>query len=203
MRARTDAMRPNTSPQRPLAQLADLLLVQLSNWRWAWRPMVIVGMIAPVTSMLALATFTDDPALRTHIMVGTLMLGLLFQNQNQVAGNFSFMKENGMLDFFAAQPVNRALLALATVGAFFLLSLPALVATVAVGAIALGIGLSPSPLLIVVVPLCVVPAAGIGALIGSLARSPAESTSIGLMVTFLMTGCGPVLIPTDRRAPGL
>src|SRR5690606_18773198 len=120
--------------------------------------------------------FTDDPALRTHIMVGTLMLGLLFQNQNQVAGNFSFMKENGMLDFFAAQPVNRALLALATVGAFFLLSLPALVATVAVGAIALGIGLSPSPLLIVVVPLCVVPAAGIGALIGSLARSPAEST---------------------------
>ncbi|HET6856885.1 MAG TPA: ABC transporter permease [Streptomyces sp.] len=182
------------------AQLIDLLLVQLSNWRWAWPQLVLTGLITPVISMLALATISgsDDLALKAQILTGTLMLALLFQNQNQVAGNFSFMKANGTLDFFAAQPVNRVLLAVATVSAFFLLSLPALVLTVVTGALFLDIPLSPSPWLLLVVPLCVIPAAGIGALIGSLTNSIEESTSLSLVVTFMMTGCGAVLIPADR-----
>lgn len=182
------------------AQLTDLVLVQLSNWRWAWPQLVLTGLITPVISMLALTAVSGsgDPVLKAHILTGTLMLALLFQNQNQVAGNFSFMKANGTLDFFAAQPVNRVLLAIATVGAFFLLSLPALVLTVVIGALCLDIPLSPSAWLLLVVPLCVIPAAGIGALIGSLTNSIEESTSLSLVVTFLMTGCGSVVIPADR-----
>lgn len=190
---------------RYLAQLADLLLVQLSNWRWAWRQLVLTGMITPVISMLALSAFArgQDRSLTEHILIGSLMLGLLFQNQNQVAGNFAFMKANGTLDFFAAQPVSKVLLSIATVGSFFLLSLPALLVTVAIGALALDVGLSPSPWLLLVVPLCVVPAAAIGALIGGLVGTMEESGALSLLTTLLMTGCGPVLIPADRLPAAL
>jgi ABC-2 type transport system permease protein len=187
-------------PQRPLAQLTDLLLVQLSNWRWAWPQLVLTGMITPVASMLALLAYSGrhDHALTDHIVIGPLILALLFQNQNQVAGNFAFMKQMGTLDFFAAQPVSRALLAIATVCAFFLLSLPALFVTVVAGVFIVHIHLSLSPLLFVVVPLCVVPAACIGATIGSMASTMEESNSASLVVTFLMAGLGPVLVPASR-----
>ncbi|MYD93679.1 MAG: ABC transporter permease, partial [Chloroflexi bacterium] len=35
-------------------QLAELLLVQLANWRWGWRSMVVLGMAAPLLSITML-----------------------------------------------------------------------------------------------------------------------------------------------------
>lgn len=187
-------------PQAPAAQLADLVLVQLSNWRWAWPGLVITGMITPVSTMIVLAVFSGRgrPAQDAGILAGALVISLLFQNLNQVAGNFAFMKANGTLDFFAAQPVRRSLLAISTVCAFFLISVPALVVTVVVGTVILRIHLAISPLLLVVVPLCIVPAACIGAIIGSVTSTMEESTSISLVTTFVLTGCGPVLFPASH-----
>ncbi len=193
-------MRSNARPQRPAAQLLDLIVVQLSNWRWAWPGLVLTGMITPIASMLALMAYSGshDQAVKDHIVIGPLILALLFQNQNQVAGNFIFMKLNGTLDFFAAQPVSRALLAIATVCAFCALSLPALAVTVVAGTVIAHVSLSLNPLLLIVVPLCIVPAAGIGATIGSIAGTMQESASVSLVVTFLMAGLGPVLVPAGR-----
>jgi ABC-2 type transport system permease protein len=186
--------------QGPVAQLADLVLVQLSNWRWAWRGLVLTGIITPVAAMIALAAFSGrgSAGQDDRLLVGTLILSLLFQNQSQVAGNFSFMKINGTLDFFATQPVRRALLAVSTVCAFFAISIPALIVTVAVGTILLHVDLSVSPLLLLVLPLCIIPAAGIGAIIGSMTSTIEESSSISLVATFLLTGCGPVLFPASH-----
>lgn len=40
--------------------------------------------------------------------------------------------------------------------------------------------------------------AGIGALIGSIARTPQEAGSLSLLITLVMLGLGPVLIPPSR-----
>jgi ABC-2 type transport system permease protein len=55
-----------------------------------------------------------------------------------------------------------------------------------------------NPVILIVVPLCAIPMAGIGALIGSSARSPQEAGSLSLLVTLVMAGLGPVLIPPAR-----
>lgn len=49
-----------------------------------------------------------------------------------------------------------------------------------------------------VVPLCALPLAGVGALIGVSFRTPEEATSVGRLLTILMLTMGPVLIPADR-----
>jgi ABC-2 type transport system permease protein len=190
-------MRRLARPQRLGPQLADLALVQLSNWRWAWPQLVIAGLITPCASMIALGAFAK-PEDRGQIFIGSLVLALLFQTLNQVAANFAFMKTNGTLDFFATQPIRRTLVPIATVAAFLVLSLPALVVTIIVGAVLLDLSISPSPLLLLVVPLATIPAAGIGALIGSLTSTIEESAAISLVVTFVMTGLGPVMIPAAK-----
>jgi ABC-2 type transport system permease protein len=188
------------SPQPVLIQLFDLILIQLSNWRWAWRGMVITGIIAPTFSIIAFGLFARgaDAITLGYILTGGMVLNLMFENQDKVCSNFSFMRSVGMLSYFAALPIQRYSLVLATVLAFLLLSLPSLAVTTLVGILFLHVHLSPSPFLLLVIPLASIPLAGIGALIGTTARTPEEAGSISMILTFIMTGLGPVIIPPDR-----
>src|SRR5256885_14358568 len=193
-------MPPSASVVSLTGQFVELLWVQLSNWRWSWRQLVVTGMLAPVASILALGAFikhdqSGDAA--QYVAIGSLVLGLLFMNQNLVASNFAFMKENRTLAFFASLPIRRSLVVCATWVAFFLLSLPAALATVIVGWAVLRLRLAPSLLLILALPLASLPLAAIGALIGSIARSFEESSSLVLLATAGMAGLGPVLIPAS------
>jgi len=53
-------------------------------------------------------------------------------------------------------------------------------------------------LALLVVPLCALPLAGIGALMGVTFRTPEEASAVGRLLTILMLTLGPVLIPPDR-----
>ncbi|MFI5781196.1 ABC transporter permease [Nocardia sp. NPDC051570] len=180
-------------------QLVDLFLIQLSNFRWSWRGMVVTGILTPVLIIGSLGAFArGDKLSAAYVLCGSIVLSLMFQNQNNVANNFAYMKQMGTLDYFATLPIRRSFVIVATVLSFFLLSIPALVVTTAVGVILLGVSVHPSPLAMLLVPLCVLPLAGIGALIGILARSTEEAGSASLLVTMLLLFCGPVMLPPDR-----
>jgi ABC-2 type transport system permease protein len=183
-----------------LVQLWDLFLIELTNFRWSWRAMLLTGMLSPLGSMVMLAFFARDAGKETlaYVLVGNVVMALVFENQDKVQGHFAFMRFRGGLDYFATLPVYKYALILASVSAFLLLSLPSLVVTISVGSLFLGIPVRPHSILLIVVPLCAVPMAGIGALIGSTARTPEESGSLGLLVTLAMVGLGPVVVPPDR-----
>jgi ABC-2 type transport system permease protein len=55
-----------------------------------------------------------------------------------------------------------------------------------------------SPIALVVIPMCAIPLSGIGALIGSSARTPQEGGSWALVVTMVMAGLGPVVVLPER-----
>lgn len=187
------------APSR-LIQLNDLFLMELTNWRWSWRSMVVLGMAMPILSMLALGTFASGSSVETksYILIGNIVLALMFENLDKVSSRFAFMRFMGSLDYFATLPIQRYLLILSTVLSFFVLSLPALIVTMIFGSWFLGIPLTPHPLVLLVVPLCAVSLAGIGALIGTIARTPEEGSSLNLLVTMILLGLGPVIIPADR-----
>ncbi len=192
-------------PPSPLVQLLDLFLIELTNWRWSWRSLVITGTLAPLGSTIALGLFARDsgPQALAYVLTGNVVLSLLFGNMGNVQSHFSFMRFAGSLDYFATLPIRRSLLVVAVVLSFLLLSLPSLVTTIAVGALALGVPVALNPLVLLVVPACTLPLAGIGALIGCSARTPQESSATTLLVTFVLTGLGPVLIPPERLSPVL
>ena len=145
-----------------LVQFADLVVVQLANWRWTWRSMVVLGMAAPLLAITMLGTFARDSGTQAleYVLVGNVVLAVMFENQNKVSSNFAYMRAMGTLRSFATLPVVRSALVLATVTAFFLLSLPAVIVTIAAGAVILQLDLDLSAWLFVVVPLSAIPLGG-------------------------------------------
>jgi ABC-2 type transport system permease protein len=187
-----------------LIQLVDLTLIQLTNWRWSWRSMVIISMIFPILSIGALGIFARNsgPDALAYVVTGNIVLSLLFRTVGQVSNNFSYMRVVGMLDYFATLPIYRSALILASVFAFLLLSLPSTLWTLALGALILRIPLAISPWIIVVIPLVSLTLCGLGALIGLVGRTPQEVDSISTLTTFLLLAVGPVIIPADAL-PGI
>lgn len=98
-------------------------------------------------------------------------MSLMFSNHNNLASRFTYMRFAGTLDYYATLPINRQALIVATVLSFFLLSLPSLIATIIFGTLFLKIPLAINPLILVVIPLCVLPLAGLGAAIGVYAQT--------------------------------
>ncbi len=198
-------MPPNRrKPASFLIQLVDLLLIELTNWRWSWRSLIITATLAPVASIMALGIFARDsgPDALAYVLTGNLVMALMFGNMEKVESHFVFMRFAGGLDYLATLPIRRFVLILALVLAFLALSLPSLVVTILVGVWYLGVPVHPHPFLILVVPLCALPLASLGALIGCLARTPQEAGSLNLVVMLLMLGLGPVVVPPERL-PGL
>ena len=190
-----------TRPPHPLyVQFYDLLLIELSNWRWGWRNLALAGMALPVFGILVLGSLARELGAEalSFVLVGNLVMALLFEHKGKLISHFSFMKAAGSLDYFATLPVPKPLLILAASAAFFLLFLPSLIVTLVGGAWILGLRLHLHPLAVLVVPLCALPLAGIGVLIGVSFRTPEEATSVGRLLTILMLAIGPVLIPPGR-----
>jgi ABC-2 type transport system permease protein len=192
----------NIQRRRPaiLIQLADLFLIQLSNWRWSWRSTIIVGTAAPLGSIIALGVFARGagPEALAYVLTGNIVLSLMFENLDKVCSNFSYMREVGTLSYFATLPIQRYMLVLATVLAFLTLSLPSLLVTLCLGSMILGVSLAPHPVILLVIPLAAIPLSGIGALIGTSARNPQEASSVSLLTTLVLPGLGPVIVPPGR-----
>ena len=187
------------------SQLLDLILIELTNWRWSWRGLIVISTIAPLASMAALGVFARDSGVEalSYVFTGNIVLSLLFGIEGNVQSHFMFMRMEGVLDYFSTLPVQKLALLTAVIAAFFLLALPSVLATVFLGAYILDIALIVHPLLFVIIPLCALPISGMGALIGLKARNYAEAGSFNLLLTFALLALGPVIIPPSRLPPVL
>ena len=186
-------------------QLLDLCLIELSNWRWTWRSTVTVSIILPLTGMTALAFYARESgeAALGAIFSGSLVMSLMFGNLRNIQSHIIFMRMEGTLEYFATLPIHKHGLLLSIIAAFFLLSLPSLLATLLLGSAIVGLSLAIHPLALLVIPLCVAPMSAIGALIGVYAREPQQGNSVSLLLTFAFAGLGPVIAPAERLPEAL
>lgn len=203
MTTQTPRERPVAAVRQPhggLVQFSDLFLMELSNWRWSWRGVVTTGMIAPMFSMIAIGLFARDggAAATAYVLTGNVVLALMFTTMSRMASRFSFMRHVGTLAFYASLPIQRLILIVAVAAAFFLIALPAVLFTIAFGAYFLALPLHLHPLLLLILPLCTLSLAGVGALIGTALRTMDEVNSVSQVLTFMLLALGPVLIPPER-----
>ena len=181
-------------------QLGTLFLVELSNWRWSWTLMLLRGTITPLVSLVALGTFARDSGREAvlYVVTGNVVVGLLFGAMDAVHSPVTFLRFDGAMDYFATLPISKHLWILAMTAAFQLISLPSLCITMLVGPPLLDLTVHPSLLLLPIIPLCALSLSGVGALLGLVGRTRSESLNVGFLLTLVMTGLGPVLIPPDR-----
>jgi ABC-2 type transport system permease protein len=183
-----------------LIQLWDLMLIQLTNWRWSWRGTMITSMIAPILSIGALSVFAQDNTDNQlgFILTGNIVLSLMFGMVGQVATHFGFLRWTGGLHYFATLPIYRIALILATLFAFMLLALPATFMTIVAGSLILQLPLKISPWVIIVIPLVAGALSGLGAIIGITGRTQESINTTATLTTFLLVFLGPVVVPPER-----
>lgn len=196
---------PGLKPAALPVQLASLLLIELTNWRWSWRSMLITASLAPLLGILGLGVFARDSGAQAlaYVLTGNLVVSLMFGSMGRIQSHVVFMRFQGALDYFATLPVQRPVLILAMVLAFQLLSLPSLLVTLLVGNLLLQVPLHPHPLALLAIPLAGLPLAGLGAVVGASARTPEEANSTNLVLTLLLTALGPVVVPPEYIPAGL
>jgi ABC-2 type transport system permease protein len=188
------------TPATGLAQLVDLFLIELTNWRWCWRSMLLTGTLAPVFSILAMGVFAQNSGSEAlgYVLTGNMVISLMFGNVRNVQNHFTFMRFEGALDYYATLPIRKHNLILAVVLSFLLLSLPSLALTLLLGALILRLPITLHPLTLVVIPICAISLSGIGALIGSSVRNRYQASAFSLIVTMVAAALGPVVVPPDR-----
>jgi len=179
-------------------QLFNLTLIQLANWRWSWRSTLLTAIVAPLMTTAALGVFAVGTESTAYVLTGNLVMSLLFGTFHNVAGHFAYMRLVGRLDYFATLPIYRVGLILASVFAFMVLSLPAVVLTLFTGALIIGAHLTLSPWLLLVLPLIATSLCGLGTLLGIIVKSPQEVSNLSSLITFVLVGFGPVVIPPSR-----
>lgn len=183
-----------------LVQLWDLFRMELTNWRWSWRSMVLSGTITPLCSLLALGVFARDagPETLVYVMTGNVVVGLLFGTMHSVQSRVLWLRFQGGLDYVATLPVQRYVFVLAMVLSFLLISLPSVIITMALGPRLLDVPVRLHPLILLVVPACTLPLAGMGAILGLAGRTQRESGDLTFLLSFALMGLGPVIVPPDR-----
>ena len=71
-----------------------------------------------------------------YVVTGNIVISLLFGTMGNVESRVSWLRFQGGLDYFATLPVRRYVFVLAMVAAFLLISLPSLIITTVLGAVA-------------------------------------------------------------------
>lgn len=183
-----------------LIQLADLIVIQLANWRWAWHGLLLTSLAAPLLGTIGLGVFARESGAEAlgYVLTGNVVMALLFGTFDRVAGHFAYMRIVGRLEFFATLPITRAALILATVIAFLVLVLPAALITLLLGSLLLEVRLDPQIGLLLALSLTGMALCGLGALVGIVMRTPEEVGAVSTLITFALVGFGPVMIPRER-----
>ena len=78
-------------------QLVDLVLIELSNWRWCWRSIVVVGIFVPLFGMVGLSIYARDlgPEALNTIFSGSLVMSLMLGNLGNIQSHVVFMRFQG------------------------------------------------------------------------------------------------------------
>lgn len=194
---RTDGLRRR---QAVPVQWWDLFLMELTNWRWSWRLSLLQGTITPLFSLLALGVFARDSGgeALTYVVTGNIVISLLFGTMSNVESRVSWLRFQGGLDYVATLPVRRYAFVLAMVAAFLLISLPSILVTAVLGPLLLKVPVNIHPLIVLVIPICTIPLAGVGAAVGMIGRTQHVSGNLRFLLMLVMTGLGPVVVPPDH-----
>ena len=83
-------------------QLLDLTLIQLANWRWSWRSMLLTAVVAPLLRIAGLGVFANAarPARLAYILTGNMVMSLLFGTFDKRGGALRLYAHRRAAGFF-------------------------------------------------------------------------------------------------------
>ena len=126
-------------------RLRVLTAIQLTRLRTSWRPYLVVSSIMPLGIAILMRAVMDDEQVTDfgpQIVAGSTVLAISMTALVMLAQRVSWLKENGVLDFYGTLPVARASVMAAVLLSFAVFSLPGTVVVLTIGAVLFDLSLN-------------------------------------------------------------
>jgi ABC-2 type transport system permease protein len=115
-----------------------LTAIQLARLRTSWRPYLVVSSVMPLgIAILMRAVMNEEQVAEfgPQIVAGNTVLAISMTAVVMLAQRVSWLKENGVLDFYSTLPVGRSSVMGSVLVSFAVFSLPGTIVVLTVGAL--------------------------------------------------------------------
>ncbi len=180
-----------------LRQYQILVRTLLSSYRGTWIMHIFMGLLVPVGLGFAvkatLGTVSTDRAI--FMLGGNITMSIAFGPTQFLINKLGWARQSKELEYWIALPVARLNLIIAIISVALLFALPGVLGCYVLGSLIFSLPFSGGWLLVVLIPLGVLPLAGIGAFLGIIAPSGQTAALIGNLLLIFVGLLSPMLIP--------
>lgn len=182
-----------------IRQYRVLLRMLLSSYRGGWFMHIFMGLLIPITlGFTVRATLGNINTERAIFMLGgNMAMSIAFGPTQFLITKLGWAKQTKEFEYWIALPVPKLNVILAIISVALLFALPGLVGSYVLGSLIFSLPFSGGWALVVIIPLGILPLAGIGAFIGTIAPSGQTASLIGNLLIIFVGLLSPMLIPPD------
>lgn len=197
--ARPPYARSQRTPGFLLRQYRIILGILLASYRNDWVIHIFAGIVLPVGLIVFVkavgATMVHEQAI--FLLGGNMTMSIAFAPTAFLISKLSSARESHEFYYWIVLPIPKLILVLAIVSVALLFAIPGIIGTYLLGTLFLGLTFSGGWLLLLLVPLSVLPLAGLGAFIGSLVGKAQVANVITNFMIVFISFLSPMMIPTQ------
>ncbi|GHO70210.1 hypothetical protein KSC_091020 [Ktedonobacter sp. SOSP1-52] len=192
------------SLQTALRQYIVVLRAQLSSYRGSWILQTFISLILPFALVYSAKSLigTVSPDRAIFILGGNMAMSIAFGPTTFLIGKLGWARQSREFDYWIALPVPKLILVIAIISMALLFALPGLLGSYFFGSLLLGLSMSGAWALIFLIPLGVLPLAGLGAFLGTIAPNGQTASLMSNVVLIVVGFLSPMFVP-PAQLPGI
>lgn len=175
----------------------DLFFIRWTNIRNEWYFHVILGPLFPLAMLLFLnlTGAIRDAETGLYMTAGNAIIALVMGPMQSLTNDLAIARQRNDLEYFATLPFQKIQLVLAFAAVSSIFTIPAMLITIAVGALWLGFPVVFNPLILVVMVAAGLSMAGVGVFMGVNARNIHHANMLNSVMMLVIMFMSPVVIP--------
>ncbi len=180
-------------------QYLILLRVLLAEYRTTWFPHVFSGLLIPIGFAFLIGAVGGVTSTKEaiYLLGGNMALSITSGPMTFLINKIGWARQSKEFHYWIALPIAKLLLILAMVSVALVFALPGLVGVYVLTSLLFGLSFSGTWALIPLIPLAVLPLAGVGALIGATARDGQVANVLSHIMLVFVSILSPVLLPLE------
>lgn len=192
--------RSHTTLTTVIQQYMILLRILLAEYRTTWFFHVFGGLLIPISFAFFIVALgaVGNSEKAVYLLGGEMALSIATGPASFLITRIGWTRQSKEFHYWVALPVAKLLLVLAIISVALLFALPGLLGIYVFGSLLLGLPFQASSwVLLPLIPLAVLPLAGLGALLGLFAKNGEVANIFSNLLIIVVSILSPVMLPFE------
>jgi ABC-2 type transport system permease protein len=190
---------PRLTGARALRQFLTVISMLLAEYREIWFFNVFMGFIIPFGFIFFLKSTGDTitPARAIFLVGGNMATSIALSPTTFLIAKLGWAKQNQEFDYWISLPLPKLTLVFGIMTVALLFSLPGLLGVYIFGHLLFHLPYTNDFVLILLIPLCIFPLAGLGMLLGTYAPNGQAANLLSNLLIVFVGFLSPMMIPSE------